>query len=214
MKKFLVILLALCVVSVVQADLTVSGDTWAPTNGWMNVTAVEGNWGSGWGIPDLRTNEIGGQWNFQTNVNGHDDNPTDPYWAPGHIIMEALSYTETSGLSGQNVTFNFEIASNNLAGVLDAAGNPIVTEAFIKTLNPDAGWATVQELYEPMTVGPHSFSLLIDTIANPVVQVGFRVISGNDASGSATADLAAVLAPEPATLVLLGLGGLLLRKRK
>lgn len=215
MRKVILVLVILCLVGIAQADVVVDGADWAPTNAWMNVQASEGNWGSAWGLPDVRTNEIGGYWTLQTNINGNVDNSGDPYWdPPGHLIMEGVSYTETWGLAGQNVTFNFDIASNNLGGAIDAAGNPYVTEAFIKTLNPDAGWATIQEIYASLPVGAGTLSLLIDSVANPVVQVGFRVMGSNDAPGSATADAAVVITPEPATMLLLGLGGLLLRRKK
>ena len=217
MKKVLVLILTLLAMTgIANADLIVDGADWSPTLGWMNITATEGNWGSGWGVSDLRANEINGYWTLQTNINGSADNPNDPYWAPGHIIMEANSYTEVYGLSGQNVTFNFEIGSNDLAGALDASGSTIVTEAFIKTLDADGTWATTQEIYEALTVGTHSISIenIDPSLANPVVQFGFRVISSTDAAGSSTADLGAVIVPEPATLALFGIGGLLLRRRK
>jgi hypothetical protein len=62
----------------------------------------------------------------------------------------------------------------------------IVTEAFIKVLDAGVTWATTQQIYELLTVGAHSITLLnVDpALANPVVQVGFRVISGNDPLGT------------------------------
>lgn len=229
MKKVLVIL-ALLAVSGIASAVVVDGATWAPTSGWMNVqnSTVPESWGSGWGLDDVRTTGAVGNWSFQTNVNAADDNyanwstGTDMYWAPGNDLMEGLSYTESGWgeFTGQDVTFNFVIGSNNLGGALDANGDAIVTEAFIKVLDAGASWGTGQEVYEPMTVGAHSFTLYdvgsggATGYLLPMVQVGFRVISANDVSGSATADLSAVLVPEPATMALLGLGGLLLRRRK
>jgi hypothetical protein len=223
MKKVLAALVVLCLIGVVQADLTVDGATFFPTNGWMNWNpspapgGTPGAGGGGWGVPALRQTGVAGNLLLQTNVNASDDNyaawssGSDLYWLPGAKTMEALGYTETYGLKGQNVTFNFVVGSNNLGGV-----NGYVTEAFIKTLDAGGSWATTQQVYESLTVGAHSLTLLnIDpALANPVVQIGFRVVGGNDVSGSATAGLGALIVPEPLTMALLGLGGLFLRRRK
>jgi len=224
MKKVLVILVALCFTGVAQAAVIYDGATnGVPNMGYMDVTAPEGNWGSGWGVPDLRTTVSASSVILQTNINGNIDNPGDPYWdPPGHIGMKASSYVESGWgeFTGQDIVFNFEVLSNNLGGALDANGAPIVTEAFIKVLDAGASWATGQEVYEALTVGAHSITLLnvgsggAAGYAAPIVQVGYHVISANDGPGSPTADLGAVIVPEPMTIGLLGLGGLFLRRRK
>ena len=71
MKNVIVLLALVAVTSMASADVVVTSADWAPpTNGWMNVTAVEGDWGSGWDLWNLRPNEVGGFWFLQTNVNG------------------------------------------------------------------------------------------------------------------------------------------------
>ena len=223
MKKVLVLLALLTMAGIVNADWIIDGGTFFPALGWMNVSESPANggaylWGSSWGVDALRNSGAAGNLVLQTNVNCSDDNydawssGTDLYWLPGNKTMEALGYIESGWgeYTGQNVTFSFVVGSNNLA----AAG--YVTEAFIKTLDAGGSWATTQEVYEPLTVGAHSFTLYgVDPgLVSPSVQVGFRVVGLNDVSGSPTADLFVNIVPEPATLALLGLGGLLLRRRK
>lgn len=214
MKKVLVLLTILAMTGIASADVVFDGATSVPTLGWMNVFDTGENylWGSAWGVPDIRTTVTSSAVVLQTNVNGADDNPTDPYWAPGALIMEGCSYVESGWgeFTGQNVTFNFTVLSNNL----DDAG--YITEAYLKTLDAGGSWATTQFVTEPLTVGAHSFTLLnVDpTLPSPSVQVGYRIYGLNDISGSNTADLSVVIVPEPMTISLLGLGGLLLRRRK
>jgi len=224
MKKVLVLLTVLAMASIASADLNMSGADFAagPPNGWMNVThyADSSAWGSAWGVPDLRQNIIGGNLVLQTSTSATVLDGSDPYWAPGENIMEANGYYESGWgeFTGQNVYFTFEVLSNNLAGAIGTDGQPIITEAFIKTLDAGGTWATTQWIAEPLTVGVHTMELIgVDTsLANPSVQVGFRVQGGNDFAGSSTADLSVVIStvPEPMTIGLLGLGGLLLRRRR
>ena len=225
MKKVLVLLTVLAMTSIASADLNMSGVDFSagPPLGWMNNYhhADASTWGSGWGVADLRQNIIGGYLVLQTNIGATVTDGSDPYWAPGENSMESLGYYESGWgeFTGQDVTFSFQVLSNNLAGAIGSDGQAIVTEAFIKTLDAGGSWATTQEVYEPLTVGLHSFSLsdlypagVDPTLTQPSVQVGFRVIAGNDTAASDY--LQAVIVPEPMTIGLLGLGGLFLRRRK
>ena len=214
MNKFLVILMTLALVSVGNADTLVSGvnsgDTWL---GYMNVFDTSGNylWGSGWGAADLRAS-----WPTSTTLvlapNTNCYNATDSYWVDpvtllGIKSMEANMYREWDGglLSGQTVTFDYTVQANTLP-----AG--YVAQAFIKVLDPDNGWATVQSTFLNLTPGAGSLSLAVGNYA--VTQVGFMV-RGLDVSSSDPVALTGVtIVPEPVTVGLLAIGGLLLRRRK
>jgi hypothetical protein len=179
----------------------------------MNVFDTSGNymWGSGWGAADLRAS-----WPTATTLvlapNTNCYNATDAYWVDpvtglGIKSMEANFYRSFDGLTGQTVTFDYTVLSNTLPAGYTA-------QAFIKVLDPAAGWATTQSTFLNLTPGAESLSLTVGSGAALVTQVGFMV-RGLDISTSDPAALTGVtITPEPTTMALLALGGLLLRKRK
>lgn len=215
MKKVVVILAALCLVGIAQADMTVNGaDPGATWLGWMNVFNTPANgggylWGSGWGTADLRASfDGGGTLSLKSNTNCW--NAADPYWVVGGVgnkDMEANFYREFGGLNGQTMTFNYVVGTNTLLAGYSA-------QAFIKVLDPGAGWATIQSTFLPLTPGAGSLSLSVSPTAGVVTQIGFMVRGlVSDPAGAAAAGVATIV-PEPATLALLSLGGLLLRRKK
>ncbi len=216
MKKFILILVATMITSVALADFTVTVDTNATWNGYMNCLDLGTNfqWGSGWGTADLRADFIGvsippdlmlqsctGVWN-----------PSDAYWVIGGVAqkqMEANFYQEFLNKDGETLTFNYTVLANNLAGYT-AVG-------FVKVLDSGSGWATVQSTTMVLNTGAVSLQLTEDgTAVTPVMQAGFQILglptSPTDPISSQAITLDTI--PEPATIAIFGIGCLLLFCRR
>ncbi|MBN2511640.1 MAG: PEP-CTERM sorting domain-containing protein [Sedimentisphaerales bacterium] len=216
MKKLWVVFAVLCLMGVAQADMVINGaDPGAAWNGWMNVFETPANgggylWGSSWGAADLRAGFDGaGVLSLAPNTNCY--NPADAYWVnpdgSGNKDMEANFYQEWSGLAGQMVTFNYTVGTNTLP-----AG--YIAQAFIKVLNPDDSWATINIAVAELTPGSGTVSLAVNSIANPVTQVGFMLRGLVVDPASEAAATSVTIVPEPTTIALLGLGALVLKRRK
>jgi hypothetical protein len=214
MKKVLVVLAALSLIGAAQADVVINGaDPGAAWAGWMNVFEPDMTylWGSGWGAADLRATFDGaGVLTLAPNTNCW--NAADPYWVAGGVgnkVMEANFMQEFGGgaLAGQMVTFNYTVGTDTLPDGYTA-------RAFIKVLDPGAGWATVQYEYLDLMPGAGSVSLSVGAFPAAHTQVGFSLMGlVVDPAGDA-AMTGVTIVPEPATMALLGLGAVLLRRRK
>lgn len=215
-RLFLIGLLVVPAASAATVNVSQSGGPWL---GWMNVFDLPANggaylWGSPWGIPDLVAifNDPANTLTLKPNSIGD----PSPYWyqggggpgAPGNKIMEANLYQEyTDVYNGQVLTFQGVVSSNTFT-------NAHVARIFIKDFAPD--YSSFNSTIVPLVPGPFSISLATDPGAGRHVQYGFMVtgpcvwITDVDPFGSAVIRTI----PEPVSLALLGLCGLLTLRRR
>jgi hypothetical protein len=148
--------------------------------GYMNVfnrPEDGGNYafGSVWGTADLDAGFSAGIVSLSPNTSIYRNNPqTDTYWwqpdGNGNKIMFADFYVENSALAGQIVTFSGYVWTNNLIA-------PYISTAFIKELDPNAGYATVN-MVTNLLVGTN-FTISTATTAGHIIQYGFETIGPN-----------------------------------
>lgn len=181
MKK-ITLLIALMITSLGfgQSTINVSASyTWI---GYMNVFQLNGTsfeFGSAWGVPDLKTvlsvpaNTI----SLSPNFNLY--NATDSYWANGAIgnkICEANTYVQNDALANQVLTFKGKVISNNL----DSGYTAI---AFIKAFSSDYS-AVLVNITIPLAVGEFSITTTTPLPAGSHPQYGFQIkgLNGNPAN--------------------------------
>lgn len=193
--------------------------------GFMNVFENDAGapgayvFGAPWGVPDMQTTVvisnvgtyIGDQLLLAPNFNTYAENPGDAFWRDndgagpgGNKFMEANTYVEFPGLDIPMGSFAGTVNSYTLDPAYEAL-------AFIKVLNPDAGWSLdVFETHDLVTGG--SFFLAADLADHQgkVLQYGF-LVSGVNANPDLAAALGSVdvtVIPEPSTYALILAGAL------
>ena len=219
-RKLSVCLAALCVAAVCStsalADVTFTINPAAGWIGYMNVYELPENgggylWGSSWATPDLPAVFTGDQLKLSPNTNCY--NAADAYWVKpdgsGNKMMEANMYVEDASLIGQTAEF----VGNTLEYTFV---DGYATQAFIKVLDPGAGWAVVAQAYTQLIDG-QSFSVSLDVPNTPGVVPQYGFVTTGAVADPATVDALghALVAPipEPASLLLVVLGAAALRRR-
>jgi autotransporter-associated beta strand protein len=207
---------ALLAVASISSSAATAGD-WT---GYMNVFSLDQSgsqggylWGSAWGVPDLKTVVVNGSGtgtSITNNVlelypNYNTYNATDPYWSNGlgggNKWMEANTYVQTT-ISGPTAVFSGTVNAFSLSSQYAA-------QAFIKVLDPQAGWSTTSYTSQPLT-GQGNFSLTTDTAFFPgqVLQYGFSVsgVNANPANAATLGSLQVITEPSSGSVILINVG--------
>jgi hypothetical protein len=224
MRRYLIALVAACLVTLPALGVNITVDPAASWLGFMNVSETPQHGGgfvfaSSWGTQDLVATFSGNVLTLAPNT----VNDTSNFWytpsgGPGSVgnkIMDANMYQEKTGtLNGQSVTFEGNVLSNTLVGHVNQDGNGWTSVAFIKDFAPD--YSSNVSVTAPLVNG--QFSISLNTVNDPTrhVQYGFETIGpdvwATDVAPYGSIQITAV--PEPASTLLSGLAvATLLRRR-
>ncbi len=187
--------------------------------GFMNVFDLPSNggayqFGSPWGVADLNSSWSGNVLKLSPNTIGD----PNPYWytpsggpgSTGNKIMEANMYREVVGgaLAGQTLTFEGTVVSNSFT-------SQHVARIFIRDWAAGFG-SSVDTIITLPTSGNFSISQSLINDPTRIVQWGFQVTGPNvwftDTAPFGFAEITEV--PAPASLALMGLGGLAMARRR
>jgi len=145
--------------------------------GYMNVFDLSGGYifGSAWVTADLNATFSAGVVQLTPNTSIYRDVAlSDSFWwqgdGSGNKNMDANYYVEDNTLAGKFVTFSGYVWTNSLV-------SPYTSVAFIKELDPGAGYATVNIVTQALT--STNFTLSTLTTAGHIVQYGFETVGPN-----------------------------------
>lgn len=223
MKKycgFIAIAAVAGVAAIANADATVTvGNSGAGWLGYMNVFNLPSDggafqFGSSWGTADLNSsfNDAAPSVTLSPNTIGD----PNPYWyiggggpgAQGNKIMDANLYIETTGVYSGTLTFTGNVLSNSLTSAH-------TTTIFIRDFAADYSSFNTTTLVA--TPGAFSISLALVADASRHVQWGFQTV-GVCVWATDVAQFGSVVigptVPTPGALALLGMGGMLIGRRR
>jgi hypothetical protein len=234
-------------ISVLAAGLALAGlASSAVADGWQgymnvfnNAAGSQGSYvfGTSWGLSDVKTTVvtsnpgtiIGDQLRLQPNFNAYTNSLTQTdadraFWTDstdggvtpgpnGNKWMEANSFVETNPITTASYTLQGTVDANDLNTGLYSA------EAFIKVLDPSAGFATVlNDRVALPASGPFVVTSNLSLLQGKLLQVGFTVngLNANPVNEVAYGGVSVTLVPEPASLGLaaVGLAGLVSFRRR
>lgn len=148
--------------------------------GYMNVFDLSGNYQFGYAAPpaDLDAGFTGGVAELTPCTSIYRDHPTNDtaWWNPdgtGNKNMDASFYVEDATLPGKVVTFSGFVWTNSLV-------TNYTSQAFIKELDPNNGYAVVGVATQALTSTNFSITLVTSNAAmGHVVQYGFETVGPN-----------------------------------
>lgn len=201
------------------SSATATAGSWT---GWMNTLSADPSaggtymWGSGWGVPELKTVIVSGAGSGFTitdnildlypNYNCYADNPGNAYWRNnggagprGNKWLEANTLVQST-VSAETTVFSGTVSTFTLAPEFKA-------DAFIRVF--DSRWNLVSYQLQPLT-SAGNFTVSLDTVFYPGfnLQKGFQIsgTNANPADMVANGSLRVITEPSGGGSILINVG--------